>query len=78
MKKYTLWEVVNYRNGNRVALVKTKNVYNSEMLNAQYGHKIVSNNFNPKYYDWGIFDNGGYFADEKRCKEVTIKIKGAN
>jgi len=72
MTKYTLWEVVT-RNGFRKALVKTENTHTNEYNNFLDGDKIIRSQFNPKFFDWGIFHNAGYGIDVKRCKKITIK-----
>jgi len=74
-KKYTLWEVVSWKTGNRVALVKTWNPHNNEYLNYQHGHKIIATNFNQNNFDWGVFQNGGYQNDLPRCKTLTFSSR---
>jgi hypothetical protein len=72
-KTHTLWEIVDWNTRDRIALVKTKNFYNSDLLNYQYGHKIISSNYELSKFDWGTYSNSTYQEDKKNCKTIDYK-----
>ena len=72
-KTHTLWEIVDWNTRDRIALVKTKNFYNNDLLNYQEGHKIISTNYEFSKFDWGIYSNSIYQEGKKKCK--TLKYK---